>query len=87
MKKLYNLTMKIFLTLLGFSLLIFTNTQGTTVNCLGGECEFNNSYHYKYAKTHCSQTLSFEDVETDFLYFTILKTGQECKIFESSEEK
>ena len=29
------------------------------------------------------QSLSFEEVETSFMFFTILKTGQECKILES----
>ena len=85
MKKVYNLRMKILLSLLSFSLMIVTNAHGTTANCSGGKCEFNNSYPYKNAKMHCLQTLSYEDVETDFLYFTILKNGQECKVYESQK--
>ena len=81
MKKVYNLRMKIFLTLLSFSLMIVTNAEGATANCSGGECEFNYSYHYKNAKTYCLKTISYEDVETNDLYFTILKTGQECKVY------
>jgi len=75
--------MRKFLTLLSLSLLIFTNAKGATVNCSNGECEFNYSHHYDFATTNCLQTLSFEEVETGFLYFTILKTGQECKVTES----
>ena len=79
--------MKNFLTLLSLIVLIFTNVNGATANCSNGECEFNYSPHYKYAKTYCLQTLSFEPVETELLSFTILKTNQECKVIESSEEK
>jgi hypothetical protein len=78
--------MRKFLTLLGFGILIYTNANGTTVNCSNGECEFNYSNHYKYAKTYCLQTLNFEQVETQTLSFTILKTGQECKVTESRQE-
>ena len=78
--------MKNFLTLLSLTVLIFTNVNGATANCSNGECEFNYSNHYKYAKTYCLQTLSFEQVETQLLSFTILKTGQECKVTESRQE-
>ena len=75
-----------FSTLLILSFLISSNAMGTTANCTGGECQFNNSYHYTYAKTYCTETLSFEEVETNFLYFTILKTGKTCNVFESNKE-
>ena len=78
--------MKNFLILISFSVLIFTDVKGATVNCSNGECEFSYSIHYKYAKTYCLQTLSFEQVETQLLSFTILKTGEECKVTESRQE-
>ena len=78
--------MKKFLTLVSLSMFIFTTTNGAIANCSNGECEFNYSNHYKYAKTHCLQNLSFEEVDTEYLSFTILKTGQQCKVTESSEE-
>ena len=69
------------------SIFISNNLIAATVNCNAGECEFYNSNHYKYAKTHCMQTLSYENVETYFSYFTIIKTGQKCEVTESSKEK
>jgi len=85
MKRVYNLRMKILLSLLSFSLMVVTNAHGTTANCSGGICEFSNSYHYKNAKTYCLETLSYEDVKTDFLYFIILKNGQKCDVYESQK--
>tara|TARA_B100000902_G_C26783345_1_gene656137 strand:- start:398 stop:583 length:186 start_codon:yes stop_codon:yes gene_type:complete len=57
--------------------------MSATVNCSGGECQFDNSTHYKKAKTYCTENLNFEEVETNFLYFTILRTGKRCDVFES----
>ena len=79
--------MKKFLSLLIIDILFFTNAIGATANCFGGKCDFTNSYHYEYATTHCQQTLSYEKVETNFLYFTISKTGQQCDVLESIKEK
>ena len=80
----YNfLTIKKSITLLSIIFLIITKVNAATANCSGGECEFDYSHHYKYAKTNCFQNLRFEEVETAFMYFTILKTGQECKVLES----
>ena len=70
-KKYINFKMNKFLTVLTICILFFTHIIGATANCSGGECEFTNSNHYKYAKTYCVQTLNFEEVETDFLHFTI----------------
>ena len=78
--------MKNFLIVISFSVLMFTGVKGATVNCSNGECEFSYSIHYKYAKTDCLQTLSFEEVDTEYLSFTILKTGKQCKVTESSNE-
>ncbi len=60
-----------FLNVLTIWILFFIHIIGATANCSGGECEFTNSNHYKYTKTYFIQTLSFEEVETDFLHFTI----------------
>jgi len=70
-KKYINFKMNKFLAVLTICILFFTHIVGATGNCSGGECEFTNSNHYKYAKTYCVQTLNFEEVETDFLHFTI----------------
>ena len=59
-----------------------TNAISATVNCSGGKCNFMNSYHYKQATTYCQQTLNYEEVETNFFYFTILRDGQQCNISE-----
>tara|TARA_B100000795_G_scaffold107608_1_gene79455 strand:+ start:315 stop:494 length:180 start_codon:yes stop_codon:yes gene_type:complete len=59
--------------------------MAANVNCSGGECEFNNNNHYKQAKTYCSQVLTYEDVETELLYFKILRTAQKCEVFEITE--
>ena len=74
-----------FFILIILNILFFSKGIAATANCAGGECEFINSYHYKYAKTYCSQNLSFEEVETDFSYFTILKTGEKCEEFEITD--
>ena len=79
--------MKFFIVLASFSILLFTNANSANANCSGGDCDFNFSNHYKYAKTHCMQTLSYENVETYFSKITILKTGQKCEVTESSKEK
>ena len=79
--------MRFFIVLATFSILLFTNANSANANCSGGDCDFNFSNHYKYAKTHCMQTLSYENVETNFSYFTILKTGQKCEVTKSSKEK
>ena len=67
------------------NILFFSQVIAATDNCTNNECEFINSYHYKFAKTYCSQNLSFEEVETELSYFTILKTGQKCEVFEITE--
>ena len=59
--------------------------MAATANCVNGECEFINSHHYKFAKTYCAQNLSFEEVKAELSYFTILKTGQKCEVFEITE--
>ena len=70
-KKYINFKMNKFLTVLTICMLFFTHIIGATANYSGGKCKFTNSNHYKYAKTYCVQTLNFEEVETDFLHFTI----------------
>ena len=75
-----------FFILIILNILFFSKVIAATANCANGECEFINSYYYKYAKTYCSQNLSFEEVETELLYFTIVKTGQNCKVFDITEQ-
>ena len=77
------MTIKKTIALLGIIFLTITKVNAATANCSGGECEFDFSHHYKYAKTNCLQSLSFEEVETSFMFFMILKTGQECEVLES----
>jgi len=79
--------MRFFIVLVTFGILLFTNANGANANCSGGDCEFNFSNHYKYAKTHCMQTLNYENVETNFSSFTIIKNGQKCEVTETSKEK
>jgi hypothetical protein len=74
-----------FFILITLNILFFSKVIATTANCTNGECEFINSYQYKYAKTYCSQNLSYEEVETELSYFTILKTDQKCEVFEITE--
>tara|TARA_B100000795_G_C22495957_1_gene322089 strand:+ start:355 stop:588 length:234 start_codon:yes stop_codon:yes gene_type:complete len=66
------------------NIFIVNSLMAATVNCIGGECEFNNSKHFKYAKTYCSQVLNYEDVETNYTNFIITKTGEKCEVFENS---
>ena len=64
-----------FLIILVLSYLsFFSNVISATANCSGGECQ---------AKTYCVEILTFEEVETNFSYFTILSTGKRCNVFES----
>ena len=63
--------------------LLNTKVMSAKANCSGGECEITSSYHYEYIKTDCLQTMSFEEVKTDYLYFIILNTEQRCSVFES----
>ena len=76
-----------FLALIILNTLFFSKVIAATAICSNGECEFNNSYHYKYARTYCLQNLNFEDVKTEYLYFEILKTGQICDVFETSDQQ
>ena len=74
-----------FFILIILNILFFSKVIAATANWVNGECEFINSYHYKFAKTYCSQNLSFEEVETELSYFTIMKSGQKCEVFEITE--
>ena len=75
--------MKAFLVATFINILIFNTAIGASVNCINGKCEFINSFHYKTASTFCLQTLTFEDVETDYSFFTILRTGEQCQVYKS----
>jgi len=73
---------KFFISII-LNILVINNALAATVNCTKGKCEFINSIHYKVATTYCMQTLSFEEVETDYSSFTIIKTGEICQIIDS----
>jgi hypothetical protein len=75
--------MKKLLTLFIFSLAFCNNVNATIANCSNGKCEFTYSGHYEHASSYCTQTLTYEEVETEFLYFIILKTGKKCTVFDS----
>ena len=77
--------MKKLLSILTIYPFFFTNVIGANASCVGGKCEFNNSIHYKTATTYCMQTLNYEDVKTDFQYFTILNTGEVCEVLEADQ--
>jgi len=74
--------MKKILTLFFFSLSFCNNANAAIANCSGGKCEFMYSVHYEKASTYCMQILSYEEVETELLYFTISKTGDRCTIID-----
>ena len=75
--------MKKLLILFISGLTFCNNYNAATANCSGGKCEFIYSIHYEKASTYCSQTLVYEEVETEFTYFKILKTGEQCTIIDS----
>ena len=77
--------MKKLLFILILYTLFLTKVFGANAICNGGKCEFNNSIHYKTATTYCMQTLNYEEVKTDFQYFTILNTGEVCEVLESDQ--
>ena len=74
--------MKNFLIIIIINTMFWNNAIAATANCTNGKCEFINSFHYKSADTYCLQTLNYEQVETDYLFFTILTTGEKCNIIE-----
>jgi len=77
-----------FFILIILNILFFSKVIAATANCANGECEFINSYHYKFAKTYCSQNLSFEEVETELSYFTIIKNWSKmCRFFKNNRIK
>ena len=75
--------MKKLLILFIFSLTFCNNSNAAIANCSGGKCEFIHSDHYKKASTYCAQTLVYEEVQTEYLYFEILETGEQCTIIDS----
>ena len=75
--------MKKLLGILVLGLLLSGNAYAASATCIGGECEFMLSLHYEWAETNCFQPLFMEEVETDFLSFTIVSTGETCLIFDS----
>jgi len=75
--------MKKFLGIVVLSLLWCNVVSSEIANCSGGKCEFFFSPHYEWADTNCFQTMFNVEVKTNVANFTILKTGQQCQVFES----
>ena len=75
--------MRRFLIIIFFSFFWCNAVNSAKATCMGGECEFILSIHYEWAETDCYQTMIMEEVETSFLYFTVVDTGQECRIWDS----
>ncbi len=73
--------MKKIIILQFLSIFIFTNLLAAVANCNGGNCKFDFSNHYKSAQTNCFQIINYEEVETNYLYFTIVKTNEKCEVF------
>tara|TARA_B100000989_G_C19465110_1_gene437908 strand:+ start:856 stop:1098 length:243 start_codon:yes stop_codon:yes gene_type:complete len=66
-----------------FFILASTNLYAATATCLAGECDIFMSIHYEWVETNCMQSLFFEEVETSFMYFEIVETGQRCTVWDS----
>jgi len=75
--------MKKLILILVAGLLWCNIVNSAKVNCSGGKCEFIYSVHYEWADTSCYETMFNEDVETNVTNFTIVRTGQQCQVFES----
>jgi len=76
-----HLMIKIFAII--FYILASKNLYAAMATCMGGECEMMLSIHYEWVETNCMQTLIMEEVETSFMYFTIVDTGQQCTVWDS----
>ena len=75
--------MKKLLGIVVLSLLWCNVVNAARATCFGGECEFILSLHYEWAETSCYQSMVMEEVETSFLYFTVVDTGEECRVWDS----
>ena len=75
--------MKKAIGILVLGLLWCNNVNAARATCYGGECEFILSLHYEWAETSCYQSMFNEEVDTSFLYFTIVATGEECRVWDS----
>ena len=78
--------MKKFLIFLSLNILFLSKVLGAIANCSGGKCNFENSFHYEFAETYCTQNLSYEEVETNYLYFIVVQTGQRCEVFKTEKK-
>ena len=75
--------MKIYLAIIFINIMLLNNTFSAEANCINGKCDIINSTHYKSVTTYCLQTLSYEKVDTNYLFFTVLNTGEKCQVIES----
>ena len=64
-------------------ILVSTNLKAATAVCSAGECDIFMSIHYEWVETNCMQSLYFEEIETSFMYFEIVETGQRCTVWDS----
>ena len=79
--------MKKYLKIKIFAIIFFiqvsTNLYAATATCISGECDIYMSLHYEWVETNCMQSLFMEEVETSFMYFEIVDTGQSCIVLDS----
>ena len=72
--------MKIYLVIIFINIILLNNTFSAEANCINGKCEIINSTHYKSVTTYCLQTLNYEKVDTNYLFFTIINTDEKCQV-------
>ena len=75
--------MKTSLAIIIINIMFLNNTFSAEANCINGKCEIINSTHYKSVTTYCLQTLNYEKVDTNYSFFTILNTDEQCQVIES----
>ena len=75
--------MKTSLAIIIINIMFLNNTFSAEANCINGKCEIINSTHYKSVTTYCLQTLNYENVDTNYSFFTILNTDEQCQVIES----
>ena len=66
-----------------FFILVSTNLYAAVATCIVGECDIFMSLHYEWVETNCMQSLFMEEVETSFMYFEIVDTGQRCAVLDA----
>ena len=80
--KINKLFMKTYLAIIFINMMFLDNGFSAEANCINGKCEIINSNHYKSVTTYCLQTLNYEKVDTNYSFFTILNTNEQCQVVE-----